>query len=100
MSEVEAQLRKQPNWNESDHPELLKDALDKARRLKRMEQFFDAEQILLDELPIIPLYYYVSKSMVRPYLKGWYHNIQDVHPFKGMRIDKKEKRKFLEAEGL
>jgi oligopeptide transport system substrate-binding protein len=41
----------------------------------------------MDELPILPIYFYVSKNMVKPYVRGFYNNIQDVHPVWAMWID-------------
>ena len=39
-----------------------------------------AERILMDEMPIIPIYFYVSRNLVRPYVRGLYNNLQDMHP--------------------
>ncbi len=47
-----------------------------------------AEAILMDELPIIPIYYYVSKNMAKPNLKGFFGNIQDLHPLHLLRVEK------------
>lgn len=52
------------------------------RGKERMEHFRKAEEILLDELPIIPIYFYVNVYLVRPEVKGLYDNIRDVHPLK------------------
>lgn len=38
-----------------------------------------AEAQLLEDLPIIPLYFYNSKRLVRPTLKGWRGNVMDQH---------------------
>lgn len=37
-----------------------------------------AEQVMLRDQPIIPLYYYVNKRLVKPEVQGWYDNIMDV----------------------
>jgi oligopeptide transport system substrate-binding protein len=39
----------------------------------------DAERILLDEQPVLPLYFYVSKKLVKPHVRGWQANIMDHH---------------------
>lgn len=67
---------------------------------KRMEIFQQAERILMDELPILPIYFYVSKNMVKPYVRGFYNNVQDVHPVAAMWIDPelKEVNEFMEAD--
>jgi oligopeptide transport system substrate-binding protein len=66
----------------------------------RMEFLLAAEQIFLQAHPVIPIYYYVSKGMVRPYVSGLYENIQDTHPYKGIKVDKAAKRRLLEEQGL
>jgi oligopeptide transport system substrate-binding protein len=54
----------------------------------RMKHFADAERILMDELPIIPIYFYVSKNLVKPYVRGFYNNVLDVHHVWAMSIDR------------
>ncbi len=57
-------------------------------RKKRIALLRKAEALLMHELPLIPIYYYVTKNMVRPYVKGFYPNVQDVHPIKDIWIDR------------
>ena len=47
-----------------------------------------AEQILNDEMPIIPIYYYMSRNMVKPYVRGFYNNLLDAHPLYKLWIDR------------
>ncbi|HUA52389.1 MAG TPA: peptide ABC transporter substrate-binding protein [Candidatus Sulfotelmatobacter sp.] len=39
-----------------------------------------AERIMLADMPLIPIYHYVSKRLVKPWVAGWVDNIVDVHP--------------------
>ena len=41
----------------------------------------------MDELPIIPIYYYVDKNMVKPDVRGFYRNPLDQHPLSAIWID-------------
>lgn len=52
-----------------------------ARRRRLMEE---AERVLLEELPIIPVYTYVTKRLVDQHLRGWSHNVMDHHHSKHM----------------
>jgi oligopeptide transport system substrate-binding protein len=38
-----------------------------------------SEAILLQEMPAIPLYYYVSRHLVKPGVRGFVDNVRDVH---------------------
>ncbi|HET6566265.1 MAG TPA: peptide ABC transporter substrate-binding protein [Xanthomonadales bacterium] len=45
----------------------------------RMQQLQDAENRLLEFLPVIPLYYYVSRHLVKPGIDSYEDNIRDIH---------------------
>jgi len=38
--------------------------------------------VLLDELPIIPLYYFTTVRLVHPAVHGWHPLPLDRHPYK------------------
>lgn len=44
----------------------------------RAAQLAAAERQLLDDVPLIPLYFYVSKHLVSPRVGGWYDNVMNV----------------------
>ena len=54
-----------------------------ARRRRLMQE---AERVLLEELPIIPIYTYVTKRLVDPHLRGWESNVMDHHYSKNMYL--------------
>ena len=45
---------------------------------------FEAERVLLAEMPFIPVYTYVTKRLVDPRLRGWESNVMDHHYSKNM----------------
>ncbi len=49
--------------------------LDPTQRAALLER---AERLMLHDQPIIPLYFYVSKHLVKPRVTGWYDNPMDV----------------------
>ncbi|MDE0890923.1 MAG: ABC transporter substrate-binding protein [Planctomycetota bacterium] len=66
-------------WGDPRYDELIAAASsepDKARRLAHLQA---AERILMEELPIIPIYFYVTKNMVNPRLGGFHENLLDEH---------------------
>jgi len=48
----------------------------------RADLLASAENILINDYPIVPLYFYVSKHMVKPDVLGFEDNILDRHPSK------------------
>jgi ABC-type oligopeptide transport system substrate-binding subunit len=46
---------------------------------KRRTLLEEAERVALDDHPVIPLYFYVSKHLVHPRIDGWESNILDIH---------------------
>lgn len=77
------------NYSGYDNPvydQILIDAIaepnpDKRRRLMRQ-----AEAVLIEDMPILPLYFYVTRSLVAPRIDGWQNNISNVHPSRTLRI--------------
>jgi len=46
---------------------------------RRMELLREAEALLTRDMPVIPLYYYVSRHLVRPRVSGYTDNLRDIH---------------------
>ena len=70
---------------------LIHRAEEEADPDKRLRILEEAEKLILEDLPILPIYYYVTKNMVRPWVKGFHDNLQNQHPMKFFSIDKKIK---------
>ena len=67
-----------PHYASAAYDALLDEAsqqTDAARRRALLEQ---AERTMLADHPLIPLYFYVNKHLVKPELRGWYDNVMDV----------------------
>lgn len=82
-------------WGNEKYDQLIKDAGKEPDSVKRMAIFKEAEMLFLDELPIIPMYFYVSKNLVKPYVKGFCNDVQDLHPFTLLEIDREAKAAAL-----
>jgi len=77
-------------WSSDDYDRLLRtsdDRKDPAERLKVLEE---AEQLLLREAPMFPIYHYVAHNFLKPFVKGVHHNSRDLHPIQ---------HAWLEGEG-
>jgi oligopeptide transport system substrate-binding protein len=58
---------------------LLATADNEPDAIKRSAYLSAAEQIMLDDAPIVPIYFYVNKNLVSPRVTGWTNNITDWH---------------------
>jgi oligopeptide transport system substrate-binding protein len=54
---------------------------------KRRDQLESAERTMLAEYPIIPLYYFVSKRLMKPYVHGLLSNPLNHVPSKSLTLD-------------
>lgn len=67
-----------PRYKNPKYDELLRqaaDAVDVAARRRLLEQ---AERLMLADHPLMPLYFYVNKHLVKPSVTGWYDNVMNV----------------------
>ena len=74
-------------WQNSNYDTLLFEAdrtADPATRYALMQR---AERILLNDAPIIPIYYYTSVRLVLPSVHGWYPTLLDRHPYKHVWLE-------------
>lgn len=58
------------NWSNKEYDNLIKFAKTAMDPKERMEALHKAEEILIDEMPIIPLYFYTKPHAVKSYVKG------------------------------
>lgn len=77
----------QTKWSNSLYDEGIEKAKYESDPVRRMAIFKEMEQTLMDEQPIIPIYFYVSLNMVNSRVKGFTANLQDVHPLHLLSLD-------------
>ncbi len=80
--------------NEMNHPGYASEEYDRLVRRaaaegdldQRARILADAESLLLEDMPIIPVYFYVSTHLVRPWVGGREPNIMDHHYTKNLYL--------------
>lgn len=77
----------QTGWGNAEYDRLIELARVTADNAKRYEYFQRCEEILAAEAPIAPIYFYKRNVLMRPELKGYYGNLLDLHPMKGVYLD-------------
>ncbi len=60
------------DWVNEDYDALIQAALYNQDPAERMQELRDAETILMDELPIMPIYYYTKTTAIKPNVTGVY----------------------------
>lgn len=78
------------NWSNLKYDQLVRDAARETDPAERLEMLRQAEQIWVDELPAIPIYFYTSLNVVKPNVKGFSPTLQDLHPLQLLRIEEPE----------
>jgi oligopeptide transport system substrate-binding protein len=76
-------------WVNEEYKRLVETANAEPDPVRRMEMLAKAEKILLDEMPIIPIYHLALSYMAKPFVEGWHTNLLDVHPLKFVSIKSK-----------
>lgn len=72
-----------------DNPQydaLLEQSAREANQDKRRQILQQAERIMLNDYPVTPIYYYMSKRLVKPYVGGYSDNVMDHHYSKHLYI--------------
>ena len=71
-----------PGWKNSEFDKMLAQADVAGLQHSRKTFLENAEKILIEDMPIIPLYFDATCHLVNPNLGGWHANILDWHPLK------------------
>ncbi|MBI1246786.1 peptide ABC transporter substrate-binding protein [bacterium] len=87
-------------WSNKAYDKLIEEASTEPDPQKRFSILKDSEEILVEEMPILPVYFYVSVNMVRPYIKNFYPNLQDLHPMHVLEIDEALREDIRKWEDL
>jgi oligopeptide transport system substrate-binding protein len=64
-------------WCNQDFEAAMNAAKPIGDRKKRLEKIYEAERIMVEDAPVIPLYVYTQKLLARPYVKGLDVNFVD-----------------------
>jgi oligopeptide transport system substrate-binding protein len=74
------------NWSNAEYDRLLEASLAAKTREERYALYQQMDAILVDELPVLPIYYYTTVRALNPKVQGYYPTLLDIHPVKYMSI--------------
>jgi oligopeptide transport system substrate-binding protein len=67
-----------PHYQNPAYDLLLTRAAAETEADKRRALLEESERLALHDHPLIPIYFYVNKHLVKPEVDGWYDNVMDV----------------------
>jgi oligopeptide transport system substrate-binding protein len=67
-----------PHYRNPAYDRLLAEAARQSDAARRRAQLEAAERLMLADHPLLPLYFYVNKHLVKPEVVGWYDNVLNV----------------------
>ncbi|HLY73019.1 MAG TPA: peptide ABC transporter substrate-binding protein [Planctomycetota bacterium] len=73
-------------FSNAEYDRLIEAAGKELDPARRMQLLHDAEAILMEELPIVPIYFYVTKNLLKPEVTGFFDNVRDTHPYNRIRL--------------
>lgn len=65
---------------------LLAQAVEQPDPARRRALLEEAERVMLADHPVLPLYFYVNKHLVKPYVRGWTDNVMNVQYSKDLSL--------------
>ena len=75
-------------WSSPEYDRLLHASLLAKDDVERYAIYQKMDAILVDECPVIPIYYYTRIYLLNPKVKGFYPNTLDTHPMKYVDIER------------
>jgi oligopeptide transport system substrate-binding protein len=67
-----------PHYQNPKYDALLAQAAAEVDTTRRRALLEEAERVMLADHPLMPLYFYVNKHLVKPNVTGWYDNVMNV----------------------
>ncbi len=77
------------DWSNEEYDQMVDQSsfiLDMDQRASMLRQ---AEQLMLDDVPISPMWHQVNKNLVNPKVTGWVDNVVDIHRTRYLCIGEK-----------
>jgi oligopeptide transport system substrate-binding protein len=68
------------SWSNPQFDALLREASVTSEASLRLAKLRQAEEILIRESPLLPIYWYTRVYLLDPAVKGWQANLEDKHP--------------------
>ncbi len=74
------------NWSNPGYDRLLAASRAAKNDDERYALYQKMDAILVNELPVIPLYYYTRSRLISPKVRGFWPTLLDLHPWQGVDL--------------
>jgi oligopeptide transport system substrate-binding protein len=75
------------NWGNPEYDRLLHAAINSKTNAARFEIYQQMEKILVDEMPVMPIYFYVQPRLISTKVKGYFTTPLDNYPWKYVDLE-------------
>ncbi len=81
------------SWKNKKFDALLKRSENASSRNNRLSTLQQAEELMLDSAPVMPIYFFSKVYQISPNVKNWHANLLDYHDYKGVYLQTPENDK-------
>jgi ABC-type oligopeptide transport system substrate-binding subunit len=74
-------------WRSEPFERLLDDSDAETDPARRLAILAEAEGLLLAEAPLAPIYHYVNHNYMKPFIRGVFPNVRDMHPLQEVTLE-------------
>ncbi|MGH9785210.1 MAG: ABC transporter substrate-binding protein, partial [Terriglobia bacterium] len=75
-------------WSNPEYDRLIRAARQETDPVRRMSLLQQSEAILLEEMPVLPIYTYASNNLIKPYVRGFVPSPTEEFPLDEFWIDR------------
>jgi oligopeptide transport system substrate-binding protein len=73
-------------WSSPRYDRLVTAAATEVDPVKRGQLYSEAQRVIIEEMPVLLLYYSVRNYAISPRVEGWWPSVLDRHPWKWIRL--------------
>lgn len=84
----EASYMNPTRYVNKDYDALFEKALGTTNEEERNRLYAKLDQMLVDDAPVLPIYYSVNRRLVQPYVRNFYNNGMEFRSFREVWLDK------------
>ncbi|XMB87405.1 peptide ABC transporter substrate-binding protein [Mycoplasmatota bacterium WC44] len=77
-----------PNFYNDEYDTLMNEAMAATDKTVHFEKLYAAQEVFMNEMPIVPVYHYSDSMYVKSYVKNWGRSVLGSVDFSQARIDK------------